>query len=73
MKQRILSSLLTAWLVLGSWKGYVAIFRDGAPEPFQIFPTPVSTLPPVDQQALSDGILVRSDKALQRLLEDYLS
>ena len=73
MKQRYLSVALAAYLILGTWKGYVALFRDGDKEPWQIFPTPVAVLPESDRQALEAGIIVRSEKKLQQLLEDYLS
>lgn len=68
-----LSAALALVLILGSWKGYVALFDKGKPEPRQIFPTPVDSLPPTDQQYLQEGILVRNDRDLQQLLEDYLS
>ena len=71
--QRVCSLLLALYLVLGSWKGYVALFQQGQSEPRQIFPTQVSSLPEADQHALEQGIVVRSDKKLQQLLEDYLS
>lgn len=71
--QRTISALLVLHLILGSWKGYVALFRPDKEEPWQIFPTTVSSLPPADQQALEEGILIRNDKKLQQLLEDYLS
>ena len=73
MKQRSISLLLILYLVLGTWKGYIALFQQGKSEPRQIFPTQVSSLPPADQQALEEGIVIRSDKKLQQLLEDYLS
>jgi len=73
MKQSVFSSLLALYLVLGSWKGYVALFQKGAEEPRQIFPTTVASLPLADQQALEKGIVIRNDRMLQQLLEDYLS
>jgi len=73
IKQRYLPLVLTVYLVLGTWKGYVALFREGQEEPWQIFPTPVAALPESDRQALGAGIIVRSEKKLQELLEDYLS
>ena len=60
-------------LLLGSWKGYVALFEKGAPEPTQIFPCPVDSLPPADQTALELGIPIRNQRDLQQALEDYLS
>ncbi len=72
-KKRILSALLLLYVVLGTWKGYVALFDGGSAEPCQIFACPVSALPPADQKALEEGIVVRNDRDLQQLLEDFLS
>ena len=73
IKQRTCSLFLALYLILGTWKGYIALFQQGKSEPRQIFPTQVSSLPEADQLALEKGIVVRSDKKLQQLLEDYLS
>ena len=73
IKQRAFSLLLALYLVLGTWKGYVALFDEGEKEPRQFFPTPVSALPVADQEALEKGIVIRSQRQLQQLLEDYLS
>ena len=70
---RLLPSLLSLFVVLGSYKGYIALFDEDAAEPKQIFPCKVASLPPADQQALEEGILVRNDRDLNQLLEDYLS
>ena len=72
-KRKILGILLAAFVVLGSWKGYIALFNGGESEPRQIFPNRVDSLPPADQQALEKGIIVRNERDLQQLLEDYLS
>lgn len=71
--KRPASLLLALYLLLGSWKGYVALFENGKEEPRQIFPCPVSTLPEADQQALEQKIPVRNERDLQQILEDYLS
>ena len=60
-------------LVLGTWKGYVALFKKDVCEPVQIFPCPVSSLPAVDQEALEAGIPIRNPRDLQQVIEDYLS
>ncbi len=73
MKQRVLTAILMLYVVLGSWKGYVALFHRDAQEPRQIFPVMVESLPQADQDALAEGIIVRNDRDLQQLLEDYLS
>lgn len=65
--------ILALYVVVGTWKGYVALFDQGAAEPKQIFPCPVEALPESDQKALEEGILVRNQRDLQQLLEDYLS
>ena len=67
------SLILALYLLLGSWKGYVALFENGKEEPRQIFPCPVSTLPEADRQALEQKIPVRNQRDLQQVLEDYLS
>lgn len=71
--QRILPPVLMLYLILGSYKGYIALFDEGNSEPRQIFPNQVITLPMEDQQKLAEGILIRSDHQLRQLLEDYLS
>ena len=73
MKQRTAISLLALAVVVGSWKGFVALFDRGAAEPKQIFPTLVSSLPLQDQLALEEGILIRNQRDLNQLLEDYTS
>lgn len=71
--QRILPLVLSLGLCLGSYRGYVALFDEEDPEPRQIYPYQVATLPAADQAALEKGIPVRSEKHLHHLLEDYLS
>ena len=73
IRQRLFSLVLALYVVLGTWKGYVAVFRPGKEEPWQIYPTLVSSLPESDQAALEEGITVRNDKKLRQLLEDYTS
>ena len=71
--QRILPLVLSLGFILGSFRGYVALFDENREEPRQVFPYRISTLPPADQVALEKGIPVRSEKELQHLLEDFLS
>lgn len=72
-KSKLFSAVLLLYVIVGTWKGYVALFDKGAAEPRQIFPCPVAALPESDQQALEKGIIVRNQRDLQQLLEDYLS
>ena len=71
--KRTIPFLAALYLLLGSWKGYVALFENGREEPRQIFPCPVDTLPENDRKALEEKIPIRSQRALQQALEDYLS
>ena len=73
VRKKVFSIFLALYVVLGTWKGYVALFDKGKDEPRQIFPNTVASLPPEDQAALEKGIVVRNDRQLQQLLEDYLS
>ena len=70
---RYLSLILALYVILGCWKGHIALFREDSPEPMQIFPRKVTSLPEADQKALEEGILIRNERDLQQLLEDYLS
>ena len=71
--KRPLVKMLALYLILGCWRGYVALFEKGKAEPRQIFPCLVDTLPEKDQRILKDGLPIYSQKALQEALEDYLS
>ena len=72
MKSEISSLLLAIALVMGSWKGYLALFPKGETEPCQIFPVQTETLPEPDRMALEEGIVIRSRSHLQQLLDNYL-
>ena len=73
MKKRWIPAILALYVVIGTWKGYVALYDQGAGEAKQIFPCPGEALPESDQQALEKGIIVRNQRDLQQLLEYYLS
>jgi len=70
--RQIYLTLFFAFL-LGSHKGFIALWTGAGPEPDHIFPYSVSSLPIQDQRRLESGILLESEEALIRLLEDYLS
>ena len=75
MKQyhTFITAILLFGFVLGTFKGYVALWKDGRDEPFQIFPCPVDSLTETDREALEQGVYARSEIELNQLLEDYLS
>ena len=72
MRKR-LAALVMLGFTLGSYKGYVTLWRDGSPDPYQIYPYKVEALPVQDQRALEEGIHVPGERELLQLLEDYLS
>ncbi len=72
-RRKRLTAIALLYVVLGVWKGYVALFDQGASEPRQIFPYAAAALPPADQAALEKGIVIRNERELKQLLEDYLS
>lgn len=59
--------------LLGVQNGFIALWKDGSPEPIQVFPYRAASLPIADQQALENGIRIDSGTDLAQLLEDYLS
>ncbi len=73
LKQNILCLALLAAYILGNQRGYIALWESGNPEPRQIFPYKVESLPPADQKALEEGIRLKDAGELLQLLEDYLS
>ena len=72
-KYQLLSVLLSVMFLLGSHKGYLALWKEDRPEPYQIFPLKVEMLPEEDRLALEKGIPARSEKELSSILEDFLS
>ena len=73
MKQNVAAALILLILYLGIHEGRVALLQSGTPEPVEIFSQMVTMLPEFDQQALRDGIPIRSRDHLTRLMEDFLS
>ena len=71
--QKSLWAIALSIYLLGSHKGYLALWKDDRPEPFQIYPVKVSALPEEDRLALEKGIAARSEIELSSLLEDFLS
>lgn len=72
MKKRT-ACILVLGMLLSSYKGYLALYETPDPEPKQIFPCAIESLPEADQIALKEGIRIRNQEALSGFLEDYLS
>ena len=64
---------LICLFLLGSYKGYIALWTDDSKEPAKVFPYSVQSLPPADQKRLEKGIKISSAQELYELLQDYLS
>ena len=60
-------------ILLGSYKGYIALWTDKNKEPVKVFPYSVQSLPQEDQKRLNKGIEISTPEQLYNLLEDYLS
>lgn len=59
--------------LLGSYNGYIALWKQGSTQPLQVFPYSIQSLPPADQARLQQGIPISSWEQLQMLIQDYLS
>ena len=73
MKQKVISLLILLGFYLGCHQGQIALWTDHNPNPVQVFPYKVTSLPHADQQLLREGIYVSDDMELAQRLEDYLS
>lgn len=60
-------------ILLGSHKGFLALWRQGEDAPLRVYPLRIDTLPPADQKLLEEGIPVENEGQLAQLLEDYWS
>ena len=59
--------------ILGTHKGFLAVWKQGENNPCHIFSLKTNSLPQADQEFLNKGIPAPDLNALSRLLEDYLS
>ena len=70
---RIFTAAVLTGILIGVHNGRIALWQDGDPEPFKVFPYPVSLLPDEQEQMVRNGVRVESMEELQRLMEAYLS
>ena len=73
MKYRKQLAALALTFLLGVHDGYIALWRDGNPEPVEIFPYKAELLPEADRNRLEQGIRIENKRQLLELMEDYLS
>ena len=59
--------------LLQEYNGKIGVFRNNEKTPFQVVDLSPALLPPYDQAALEEGIPIRNESELQRVLEDYTS
>ena len=71
--KQFLSLAVMFGFLLGVQNGYVALWKDGDPEPVRVFPYLAENLPEADRQALEKGIHLDNKLQLIQLIEDYLS
>ena len=73
MKYEKLLAALALSFLLGVHDGYIALWKDGNPEPAEVFPYKAELLPETDRKRLEAGIRINSKQDLLELMEDYLS
>lgn len=73
MKHRTWPAVIALFFLLGIHDGYIALWKDGADKPVEVFPIQAKLLPEADQKMLRQGIRIESAEHLARLMEDYLS
>ena len=71
--RRILTGTAALTLLLGNWRGHVALFMADKETPLEVYPVRTDLLPIADQKLLLEGITVREPAELTRILEDLLS
>lgn len=71
--RRILIGTAALTLLLGSWRGHIALFLKGGDAPLEVYPVRLDLLPIADQKQLREGITIGNAAELARLLEDLLS
>ncbi len=72
LQKHILPLMILGFLI-GAYNGRIALWKDNDPQPWKVFPYPISALPAQEQQALKNGIPVESMDDLNKLLENFLS
>lgn len=67
------SEPVTWQYIIREYNGNIAVYENGTDVPFELYEVPVETLPEKDVKSLQDGIQVRTEQELRRLLEDLTS
>ena len=56
--------------VLREYNGKIALFRENTPSPIAVYETPPSALYSADAALIAEGIRVKTDSEIARLIED---
>lgn len=72
IQKQIATFAILAGFMLGVKNGYIALWKDDDPQPYQVFPVRADSLPVSDQLQLQRGIYIESIDQLLQLIEDYL-
>lgn len=56
--------------VLKEYNGRIALFRENSTAPIAVYETPPSALYPADAALIAEGIRVKTDSEIARLIED---
>ena len=57
--------------VLKTYNNQIAVYEKGNDTPVQLLQVPVNTLPYLEQSALENGVQVKNDEELRKMIEDY--
>lgn len=60
----------SACFVLREHEGKIALFQENEPQPIAVYETPIDALYPADAELLREGIRVKSEGEITRLIED---
>lgn len=72
IQKQIATFAILAGFMLGVKNGYIALWKDDDPQPYQVFSVRADSLPVSDQLQLQRGIYIESMDQLLQLIEDYL-
>ena len=72
-KLTVLYCITLLGLLLGIYKGKVAVWKDNDPKPAKVFPYSARLLPAADRKRLEKGIHFNTKEELTRAIEDYFS
>ena len=64
------ASANSVYFVLREYDGKIALFQENESEPLAVYKTPINSLYPADKELLRDGIRLKTEAEISRLIED---